>query len=140
MLSGHADLKDLLGFLPCRRPAQGRQAKGDARGILRLAHPVLLGHPEKRCDGIGTDRYADVIEPEGRGGLELVRQIGGKLPAQRGRGHGVDERLTLRQGGTREALCFEHRLAVKQTFGIALKSLDEGLTGGQVIQAGAQLG
>ena len=46
VLAGHTHLKDLLGFLPSRYPAKGRQAKGDARGILGLAHPVLLGHPK----------------------------------------------------------------------------------------------
>ena len=63
VLSDHTDLKDLLGFLPSRYPAKGRQAQGDAIGILGLAHSVLLGHREKRCDRIGTDRQSDVIEP-----------------------------------------------------------------------------
>jgi hypothetical protein len=63
VLSGHPDLKDWLGFLPRRHPAKGRQAQGDASGILGLAHPVVLGRPEKRCDRIGTDRQSDVIEP-----------------------------------------------------------------------------
>ncbi len=140
VLSGHTDLKDLLGVLPSRHPAKGRQAQGDARGILGLAHPVLLGPPEKRCDRIGTDRQSDVIEPEGLGGLELVRQRSGKLQAQCGRGYGVDQWLTLGQGGMGEAVGFEHLLAGKQSTRIALKSLDQGLTGGQVIQAGAQCG
>ena len=59
LLPRHADLKHLLGFLPSGKTAQGRQAKRDASRILRLAHPVLLGHPEKRFDGIGADRQAD---------------------------------------------------------------------------------
>src|SRR6266852_7832551 len=79
--SGHADLQDLLGFLARGKTTKSREAQGDARRILRLAHPVLLGDPKKRCDGIGADRQADVIEPEGRGGLQLERQIGVKLQA-----------------------------------------------------------
>jgi hypothetical protein len=71
LLSRDADLKDLLGFLPGGQAAQGRQAQGDASRILSLAHPMALGHPEKRFDGIGTDRQADVIEPECRSGLQL---------------------------------------------------------------------
>ena len=63
VLPGHTDRQDLFGFLPSRRPAQGRQAQGDASRILRLAHPVVLGHPKKRFDRIGADRQADVIEP-----------------------------------------------------------------------------
>jgi hypothetical protein len=64
LLSGHADRKHLLGFLPRGNTAQGWQAKGDASGILGLAHAVWLGHPKERCDGIGADGHADVIEPE----------------------------------------------------------------------------
>jgi len=40
----------------------------------------------------------------------------------------------------REALGFENLLTFKQTVGIALKPLDEGLTGWQWIQAGTQPG
>ena len=95
LLSGHTHLEHLLGFLVSRHPAQGRQAKRNAYRILGLAHPVLLGHTEKRFDGIRTDRQPDVIKPEGRGGLELEVQVGSKLLTQRGRGHGVNERLAL---------------------------------------------
>ena len=63
VLPGHTDLEDLRGFLPRRHPAKRGQTKGDASRILRLAHPVALGHPEKRFNRIGTDRQADVIEP-----------------------------------------------------------------------------
>ena len=38
VLPGHTDREDLLGFFPSRRPAEGRQAKGDASRILGLAH------------------------------------------------------------------------------------------------------
>jgi hypothetical protein len=58
----HTDCKDLLGFLPSRRPAEGWQAQGNASRILRLAHPMAFGHPQERFDGVGADRQADVIE------------------------------------------------------------------------------
>jgi hypothetical protein len=79
VLSGHTDRKDLCGFLASRHPAQRRQATRDARRLLRLAHPVLLGHTEQRFDRIRTDRHSDVIETSGLGGLTLVRKRGGKL-------------------------------------------------------------
>ena len=60
VLSGHTDLKDLYGFLASRHPAQRRQAKRDARRLLRLAHPVWRGHTDKRCDRIRTDRPSDM--------------------------------------------------------------------------------
>ena len=91
------DLEDLRGFLPRRNPAKGGQTKGDASRILRLADPVVLGYPEKGFNRIGTDRQADVIEPSGRGGFELMGEIGGKLSADGGRGYDVDERFALRQ-------------------------------------------
>lgn len=81
LLSGHTDLQDLCGFLTSWHPAQGRQAQRDARGILRLAHPVLLGHPKKRCDRIRTDRQPDAIKTSGCGGGKLVHKIGGTLQA-----------------------------------------------------------
>jgi hypothetical protein len=79
LLPCHTDREDLCGFLPSRRTAEGRQAQRDASCILRLAHAVVLGHPEKRFDGIGADRQADVIQPQCRGGLKLEREIGVKL-------------------------------------------------------------
>src|SRR5437763_9830737 len=90
LVSRHADLKHLLGFVASRHTAQGRQAKGDATRIRSLAHPMALGHAEKRFDGIGADRQAEVIEPEGLGGPEFEVEIGAKLPTQSGRGHGVN--------------------------------------------------
>jgi hypothetical protein len=84
LLPGDADLKHLLGFLTSRYAAQGWQAKRYASRILGLAHPMVLGHPEKRCNALGADRHADVIEPEGRGGPQLEVKIGSKLPAHRG--------------------------------------------------------
>ena len=75
---------------------------------------MVLGHPEKRFDGIGADRQADVIEPEGLGGLQLELKIGAKLLAQSGRGHRVNQRLTLGQGVVREPLGFENLLAPQQ--------------------------
>ena len=84
LLPGDADLKHLLGFLTSRHAAQGWQVKRYASRILDLAHPVWLGHPEKRCNALGADRQADGIEPECRGGLQLEVQRGAKLPAHRG--------------------------------------------------------
>jgi hypothetical protein len=81
LLLSHADRKHLPGFLPGWCTAQGGQAQRDAMGILDLAHPVLLGSPEKGCDRIGTDRQADFVEAERRGGLELVLEITRKLAA-----------------------------------------------------------
>ena len=39
LLFRHTHLQHLLGFLPSGNAAEGRQAKGDASGILGLAHP-----------------------------------------------------------------------------------------------------
>ena len=78
--------------------AEGWQPQGDASGIRSCAHPVTLAHPEERLDGGGADRHADVIEPEGRGGLELVVQIGAKLLTESGGGHRVNRRFTLGAG------------------------------------------
>src|SRR6266571_9482469 len=75
LLPRHADVKHLLGFLPRGKTAEGRQAKRDASRILRFAHPVVLGHPEKRGDGIGADRQANLVEPARLGGLELILEI-----------------------------------------------------------------
>ena len=81
LLPRHADVKHLLGFLPRGHTAQSRQAKRHAIGIRRLTHPMAFGDAEKRFDGIGADRQADVIEPEGLRGLKLERKIGVKLQA-----------------------------------------------------------
>ena len=81
VLLSHADLKHLLGFFPSRRATQSGQAQRDAIRILDFAYPVLFGQPEKRFDGIGADREADVVETERRGGLELVLKIARKLMA-----------------------------------------------------------
>ena len=113
LLPREADLKHLLGFLPCGKTAEGRQAQRNARGILRFAHPVVLGHPEKRCDGIGTARQADVIEPEGLGRLELEGKRGAELQAQSGGGHRVDQRFALGEGVVREPRGFENLLALQ---------------------------
>jgi len=81
LLSGHADLKDLLGFLASGKTAASREAQGDASRLLGLPHTVWLGDPKKRCDGIGADRQADVLEPEGLGGLKLEGKRGVKRQA-----------------------------------------------------------
>ena len=130
VLSCDADLQDLLGFLPGGQAAQGRQVQGDASRLLRLAHPMALGHPAKRCDGIGTDRQADVIEPECRSGLQLEVKRGAKLLTQRGRGHGGNQRGTLGSGVVRASFDLEHLLARKQPEGIGATPLDEGFAGG----------
>jgi len=56
LLSRHADLQHLPGFLPGWDATQGGQAKRNAIDILDLAHAVLLGQPEQRFDLIGADR------------------------------------------------------------------------------------
>ena len=140
LLPGHADLKDLLGFLASGKTAEGRQTKGDSRRILGLTHAVLLGHPKQRFDGIGADRQTDVIEPECRGGLELEVKIGAKLLTQGGRGHAFNQRLALGAAVVREPLHLENLLALKQAQGIGSKALDEGFAGGQLIQTSPQLG
>src|SRR2546428_6360021 len=68
--------KHLLGFLPRGNAAEGRQAQRHAMRILRLAHPMALGHTAERCDRIGADWQADVIEPQCRGGLQLAVKRG----------------------------------------------------------------
>src|SRR5713226_3494639 len=78
---GDADLKDLLGFLASGKTAASREAQGDASRLLGLPHTVWLGDPKKRCDGIGADRQADVLEPEGLGGLKLEGKRGVKRQA-----------------------------------------------------------
>src|SRR5216683_3507281 len=83
-LSGHTDGKYLLSFFPSWHAAQGRQAKCNARRILRLAHAMAFGHPEKGFDGIGAERQADVIQAQCLGGLKLDLKIGSKLQAQSG--------------------------------------------------------
>jgi hypothetical protein len=50
LLSSHAYSQHLLGLLSGRHPTQGRQAQGDASRILRLAHPMVFGHPKERFD------------------------------------------------------------------------------------------
>ena len=82
--SRHADPQHLCGFLLRCRPTQGRQAQGNARRILRLSHPMALGHPEEGFDRIGTHRQADLIESKRLGRFQLVLQIGTKLEAQSG--------------------------------------------------------
>jgi len=98
-----------------------------------------LGHPEKRFDGIGADRQADVIQPESLGGLQLEVKIGGKFPTQSSRGHRVNQRLALSPGGVRESLRFDNLLARKQTADIASKARDEGFARGQLLQGCPQL-
>src|SRR5712691_7670834 len=71
--SRHTDTQHLLGFLARRRPTQGWHAQGDASRILRLAHAMARGYPKERCDGIGADRQADLIESYSLGSFELVR-------------------------------------------------------------------
>jgi len=84
LLPGDADRKPLLGFRTSRHAAPGGQVKRDASRILGWAHPVVLGHPEKRCTARRADRHAEVSEPEWRGGLQLDGKRGAQLPAHRG--------------------------------------------------------
>ena len=138
VLPRHAACTHLLGFLPRGQTAYGREAKRKTTRILRLAHPMPLGHPEKRCEGIGADRHADVIQPEGRGGLSWEAKRGSTLPAQCSRGHRVNQRLAVRPGGVRASLRFDHLLARTQTADIASKARDEGCARGQLLQARPQ--
>ena len=75
VLPRHAHLQDLLGFLSRGDTAEGREAQRHTTRILRLAHPMPLGHPEQRFAGIGADRQANMIEPKGGGGFELVDRV-----------------------------------------------------------------
>ena len=136
VLPRYADGKHLLGFLPRGKTAEGRQAKRDASRILGLAHPVLLGHPEQRFDGIGADRQANLVETERLGGLELILEIARKLAAHRLRGDGVDQRRTLGQRGMREALGFEQLLARQQRHGIVSKPFAQGFARGEGVETG----
>jgi hypothetical protein len=113
-LCRHPPLQHVLGFLPSGHAAAGWQAQGHARGLLGLAPPPCLGHPQERCDGIGTDRHADVIAPEGRGGRALEVQRGANLLTQSARGPGGKQRFTLGAGGVREPWGFAQRLARQQ--------------------------
>ena len=84
LLPRHTDREDLLGFFTSRHAAQGGEAKRHASRILGLAHPVLLGHPEKRGDAIGAHWHADGLEPKGLGRFTLDRKRGAKLSASSG--------------------------------------------------------
>jgi len=140
VLPRHTPLQDLLGFFPRGNTAEGREAKRHTTGILRLAHPMPLGHPEKRCDGIGADRQANVIPPKGGGGCQLGDQRGATCPTQRGGGHRRQQRLTLRQGGVREPWHLDNLLARQQAGGIATNARDEGFAGGELLQTRPQRG
>src|SRR5712691_8043309 len=125
LLLSHAALEHLLGFLPGWRAAQGGEAKRDVIGILDLTHPVSLSQAEKRCDGIGADRQADLVEPQRCGGLELVLERARTLAAHRLRRDGIEKRRTLGQRVVREALGFEQLLARQQRHGSISKPLDQ---------------
>ena len=126
LLSRHTHLEHLFRFLPSGNPAQGREAKRHAIGIRSLAHPMALGHTEKRFDGIGADRQADVIAPECCGGLQLEVKLGSKLLTQSGRGHGFNQRLAPAPGVVREPLRLKNLLALQEAVGIGSQPLDEG--------------
>ncbi len=137
MLCSHADLEPLLGFLPGWRAAQGGQAKRHAMGILHLAHPVVRGQAEQRCDGIGADGQPDVVEPQRCSGLELIRERARQLAAHRLRGDGVDKGRTWGQRVVREPLGFAPLLARQQWPGIRAKGLDQRFTPGEGVATGA---
>jgi hypothetical protein len=140
VLPRHRHRQDLLGFFSRGHTAEGRETKRHTTCILRLAHPMPLGHPAKRCDGIGADRHAHVIQPQGGGGFQLVDKRGATFPAQRGGGHRRTQRLTLCQGGVREPLPLDNLLARPQAGGIAAKARDERFACGELSQARPQLG
>ena len=125
LLLRHAHRKHLPGFLPGGGAAQGRQTKRKAIGILDFAHPVLLGHPEKRFDLIRTDWQANFPQPQRRGRLKLELKIGGKLKAHSSGGDRFDQRRALCQCVVTEPLGFENRLALKQGHGIVAKPFDQ---------------
>ena len=139
LLLRHADRKHLRGFLPGGRAAEGGQAQREALGILALAHPVLLGHPEKGFDRIGADGQTDVVEPKHRGRLELVLERVRTLAAHRGGRHRVDKRLARCQRVVTEAPGFEHLLACQQRDRIVSEGRAQGLARGSGIAAGAPL-
>jgi len=140
LLSRHTHLEHLFSFLPRGNTAQGREAKCQAMGIRRLAHPVARGHAEQRCDGIGADRHADVIQPESRGGCQLEVKRGAQLLTQRGRGHGCNQRLALGSGVVREPLHLKNLLARKQAEDIGSPPRDEGFAGRSLLQTAPQRG
>jgi hypothetical protein len=113
LLSRQTHLHHLLGLFPSGNAAEGRQAKRKAICILSLAPPPKLGHAEQRCNGIGADQQADVIEPECCGGLQLEVKLGSKLLTQSGRGHGFNQRLAPAPGVVRESLRLKNLLALQ---------------------------
>src|SRR6266851_10507826 len=108
LLPCHTHPKHLLGFLPSGNAAEGRQAQRNAIRILRLAHPVALGHTEERFDRIGPDWQADVSEPKCRGGLQLEVQLEVHL-APWGRTVLVDRRYDVITVGTAQDNKRSHR-------------------------------
>jgi hypothetical protein len=134
------DSQHLRGFLARRHPTQGRQAKGEARRLLRLAHAMALGHPAECCDGIGADGQAALLEASGLGGGERIRQRGRNLLAPQGRGQRADQRLPLGQGVMGEALGLAPLLALQPALGISAAALEEVLARRPLIQARPQTG
>jgi len=130
----HPHLAPLCRFLPRGNPAPGRQATCQAMGRRRLASPMALGDAAKRCDRLGADRHADVLQPERRGGLPREGKSGATLLTPSGRRHGVHQRLAPGSGIVREPGGVAHLLACKQPCGIVSKPRDEGLTGGPLLQ------
>jgi hypothetical protein len=84
LLPRPTDRKDLLGFCTSRHAAQGGEAQRHASGILGVAHPMVLGHPAKRCDALGADRHANVLEPKGFGRCKLALKRGAQRSASSG--------------------------------------------------------
>ena len=140
LLPCHTHPQHLLGFLPRGNAAEGRQAQRQAMRLLRLAHPMALGHTAERCDRIGADGHADVIEPQCRGGLSLEVKRGAKPLTHSARGHGGTQRLAWGPGVVRAPLPLENLLALQQAVGIGSQPLDEGCARGQLIQTRPQLG
>src|SRR5262249_44226827 len=86
------------------------------------------------------DWHAHLIEPQGLGHLKLVVQIGTKLLADGGGGHGVNKRFALGDRGPPKTVGFENLLAGQQRARIASKPLDESATVGQVTEGVAEFG
>src|SRR5712691_6735357 len=140
LLPCHTHPQHRLGFLPRGNAAEGRQAPRKAMRILCLARPMALGDTEERCDRLGADWQADVIEPKCRGGLQLAVKIGAKLLTQSARGHGGKQRLAWGPGVVREPRHLKNLLALQQAVGIGSQALDEGFAHGPLIQTRPPLG
>ena len=134
----HTDVKHLPGLLPGWEATQGGQTKRHAPRLLDLAHAVLLGQAEQRCDRSGADRQANVVEAERRGRPQGALQSAHTLAAYRPRRDRVDQRPTLGERVVREALSCASLLAGPPSDGIGSHRLDQRLPRGERVEAEPQ--